>query len=446
MMVNNSFITAEHLIGDNGSASYDYPAYNSIEWFILDAVPGRFYSFTTDDPVFYIELYTGEGPEWSGVNYIINAWGANNDPKSVDESFIEFTAQAGVTYSIAVYPNAGDNFNLSWTSVIRKPGWSEWINPSYKSSFLARNLQEEVHDQALGLINDGSGGSVGPYITTSYPGYANCNWAVYRNWVNNAGSVTEVLPPGNNGALAGMIASPVPGWETHREWRPYTLDRLIEGVDYVMRPDRQPTDEDSYVEYEVGDNYISGWKIPDVSVDQWRAYSGYYSPSDYPEWFPNGYPIGSHLQVEINTHVPNIPPGSIPNIPVMGSGTIIADLQPGSSLTTIRNIPDPGPVPVISLFCYDPNYYVRPAGPPPKSWLISALDCPYSISGQARWLWRPQYYVGLPRFRYWIPGSTKIPPMRQRVRDDGLTIDARQMKGSGSSLQSSIRRGGRVYY
>lgn len=43
------------------------------------------------------------------------------------------------------------------------------------------------------------------------------------------------------------------------------------------------------------------------------------------------------------------------------------------------------------------------------------------------------------------PGGN-IPPLRQRHRDDGLTTDTRQEKGNGSSLQSSLRRGGRVYH
>lgn len=48
-----------------------------------------------------------------------------------------------------------------------------------------------------------------------------------------------------------------------------------------------------------------------------------------------------------------------------------------------------------------------------------------------------------PRYRLKMPTD---PPMRQRHRDDGLTTDARQEKGDGSSQQSSIRQGGRVYY
>lgn len=46
----------------------------------------------------------------------------------------------------------------------------------------------------------------------------------------------------------------------------------------------------------------------------------------------------------------------------------------------------------------------------------------------------------------WFFGGKVMPPLRQRSRDDGLATDARQQKGSGSSLQTSLRRGGRVYY
>jgi hypothetical protein len=55
-----------------------------------------------------------------------------------------------------------------------------------------------------------------------------------------------------------------------------------------------------------------------------------------------------------------------------------------------------------------------------------------------------RYVIERPRYKYWE--SNGVPPMRQRHRDDGLATDARQMKGHGSSLQSSIRRGGQVYY
>lgn len=46
----------------------------------------------------------------------------------------------------------------------------------------------------------------------------------------------------------------------------------------------------------------------------------------------------------------------------------------------------------------------------------------------------------------WYFGVDVPPPLRQRSRDDGLATDARQEKGSGSSQQTSLRRGGRVYY
>lgn len=46
----------------------------------------------------------------------------------------------------------------------------------------------------------------------------------------------------------------------------------------------------------------------------------------------------------------------------------------------------------------------------------------------------------------WYFGPSIIPPLRQRGRDDGLATDALQEKGRGSSVQTSLRRGGRVYY
>lgn len=46
----------------------------------------------------------------------------------------------------------------------------------------------------------------------------------------------------------------------------------------------------------------------------------------------------------------------------------------------------------------------------------------------------------------WYFDPATPPPLRQRVRDDGLGIDSRQEKGQGSSQQLSLRRGGRVYY
>ena len=53
---------------------------------------------------------------------------------------------------------------------------------------------------------------------------------------------------------------------------------------------------------------------------------------------------------------------------------------------------------------------------------------------------------GVPgRYIFHYP-KTVIPPLRQRQRDDGLTTDTPQQRGHGSSLQTSQRRGGRVYY
>lgn len=46
----------------------------------------------------------------------------------------------------------------------------------------------------------------------------------------------------------------------------------------------------------------------------------------------------------------------------------------------------------------------------------------------------------------WYFGPLVSPPLRQRSRDDGLAVDSRQEKSQGSSQQSSLRRGGRVYY
>lgn len=45
-----------------------------------------------------------------------------------------------------------------------------------------------------------------------------------------------------------------------------------------------------------------------------------------------------------------------------------------------------------------------------------------------------------------MPFNTTAPTLRQRHRDDGLAAGSREEKGHGSSQQTSLRRGGRVYF
>lgn len=51
-------------------------------------------------------------------------------------------------------------------------------------------------------------------------------------------------------------------------------------------------------------------------------------------------------------------------------------------------------------------------------------------------------------FMLWaIQGPKGVaPPMRQRARDDGLSVDQKHERGQGSSQQSSLRRSGKTYY
>lgn len=432
-MANDTFATATALSGDAGTVAYDDSNASGMAWFLPPTTPGRFYTFTCDEPNYVMELYTGDGPMWSGLDYIINSNGG-------DGTNIQFTAKAGIDYSVVVYPNPGANNNLSWTSVSHAvTGWSEWVTPE-TSQFLVRLAQTAKYDSSWDPAGNSSS-TAGYYTAYDQLGRAECSWQKDQ-WDHETprGEIATDF-----GTLRGVIASPIPGWETYQNYSPwFGIGRLVEGVDYFPRPDRAPTDVDAYIEIESGANTIAGWQIPNIGI-YWQPIYGYYNASDFPDWYDDqGFPNGSHLQVELVADLTDAP-GGTPAMPSLGSGTVIANSLDavwgtwGTTMKTLSNVTDPGPASSIALYCFDPNYVTRPMPPPTGS----AVDSPYEVQGKAQFLSRPRVNIATPRYRYWIVGVDPVTPipLRQVQRDDGLGRSVMRARGT-HSVQKSIRQRG----
>jgi hypothetical protein len=264
--------------------------------------------------------------------------------------------------------------------------WGAWQQDpptEWQADRLWEVIQDDPQSVSQGIYADY------PYVR------ADINW---QTWTQNNVSDISV------NVKSAMFCTPTKGWEDLAQ-------------------------SNSYIEYESSPPVLVGWLMGSIGL--------YYSKTSQSNASFDFLLLG-HISVELNYNLPIVSPGDSPYFPGEGTGDIVnVFTTPIYDINAVSNIADPGPVNSIGLFLYDPTQVTYP--PSSDDPANSSL---YTVNASASF--NPVPLIQLPPYRYWE--SNGVPPMRQRHRDDGLATDARQMKGHGSSLQSSIRRGGQVYY
>lgn len=224
------------------------------------------------------------------------------------------------------------------------------------------------------------------------------------------------------------------GWSTERDAFPSPMYDMTEGVDYDIVPGKDPyVDEDAYVQYESADpNVLTGWADWNLTLETAGSNGGmalpgvtglrvgYSAPITWglsgPGWF-------STYQGLALDYIPGVM-GALTTTPYALSLAALGTMESWTIYQQPNWLTDPIPIEV----------HVGPQG-------FADSDSSTSLIHGAMNP-RPKFTFRMPRWRYWKPG---VPPLRQRARNDGLAVDGQQQRGRGNSLQSSARRGGRVY-
>lgn len=237
---------------------------------------------------------------------------------------------------------------------------------------------------------------------------------------------------------------------SERDFFPELLSTLTLGVDYDVRPDRTPEDEDAYVEYEPGDNTLVGWQPWHLTFDPTDA--EYVHPPDDP------VPATISYRVAIDP-TPYWPAGPIPNdedVPwaAWGDGdtaatvTFAGDNGGGTIGVDVATPADPSTLRFTLLVqdqLNDPGYTValgvnEPVTPDLSegAQLTFFGEMVGATVGDGVVITGPTYAFQMPRWRYWIPEE---PPLRQRQRNDGRALAGtrRWSLAATSSRQASNR-------
>lgn len=110
--------------------------------------------------------------------------------------------------------------------------WSEWQSPwVYQGTSDRRAVQRSVPANTVYIYNGSTSGDAICSEQTTVSSRTRLGWMLRSN-------------PNFNGVFPGL---------------PSALTAMLRGVDYAVRPDRQPTDEDAYIEYEAGAQSMT-WK------------------------------------------------------------------------------------------------------------------------------------------------------------------------------------------
>jgi len=424
-MTNDTWATGDAIVGDVGSAHYDDSNTTGEAWFALATTPNRLYAFTCDAAAYYFEVYSGTGPEWSGLTFVTSGY-------AVPMSFL---AEAGVNYSVVIYPSTGDSNNIAWTSVACTLGWSEWIQaPDYVTA------PHSLHEPSYGVMES----SVSDYSYTDAP--IDTAGAFAAQQVVAAAGAPPYNPGGGTNIQAGKsgvteqnpellggyhhdcefnvtktvanLTIPTTTILAARDAYPPTLSALTEGVDFTLIPSTS-----DYVEYEDAPSTLVGWQ-------DWVV------PFRYQEYF-NDVVVPQAVQSRITYAEPPIPDwaaGDIPpwELPTSRSTLAIITIEPGylsdytatgvdygvvtRDTTTDVTIPlsDMGVVAAVSL-CMEPNNDVSSidvgGGPGGGDWGVSSiLDHTVPM----------QYAYRMPRFRYWkiTPIPSPLPNLTGQLLDD----------------------------
>lgn len=247
---------------------------------------------------------------------------------------------------------------------------------------------------------------------------------IYLNW--NANPATETLnnPPQSNllaewrgpsleARLRGGVQYRVtPNWNSPENWNwfPPLLSTLVEGVDYTVRPGKDPyVDYDAYIEYE-GPYVHTGWQfVPFALRYGWDL--------------SDGQSAEGAIALAVNTTYPMAGGQPLPEWPGLSGifGTTVST-DPGG---TVLGVPaDPGPVESLSVLV-DLLSMTR-TGEAEFAVFRVAFEWVYQRVVSARW-------------RYWVPGDAAVRPLRQRQRDDGLGLSTLRQKAC-TSHQGTIRQ------
>lgn len=223
-----------------------------------------------------------------------------------------------------------------------------------------------------------------------------------------------------------------------RDAFPDALASLEEGVDFAVRPDRDGSERDAYVEYEDGLVFIQPSDIVRWDGSVTLAVAGEH----------DGAVVDNLSASAAISYEPFVPSGLYYQDGIYGwlpREDVGERLAPGY-------LPDPGAVNIATLS------YVESGTSITETFYTDAARAFFTVVADSAWTFPtsggsvPGNYtvtvdprlavtwtVRSPRWRYWIPGPHDF-PLRQRQRDDGLGLStARWRRGRSRQLSNRWR-------
>lgn len=226
------------------------------------------------------------------------------------------------------------------------------------------------------------------------------------------------------------------------DWFPPLLDTLTEGVDYSVRPDRSPGDEDAYVQYDTGTPVFEGWA-------NWNPVIRLFGSAQLNDHFIPDTTTSIPWQLKFSWAHPladltgwhDLSDGTLINDatvdPAVSSSGVLVDIHPTVSLDALGT----GLPLNWSILLHNSNFtdafegsdYAAPASGSgldyADGYLLQAMMFLAFHSGLPSPI-LPQIKYQLPRWRYWIPdniytvgGHWSDPNgvVVKRLKDDGVT-------------------------
>jgi hypothetical protein len=449
-MTNGTWAEAIDLGSGYGTVTYDGTQAELHYKFTPPA--GETITVSSNEPDYYLDVYEEAVPwdiwvEYSGGRYGQGSW-----------------LTTGITYHVVLYPNQLPTpqtvYGLTWGLPDFSQGhWSGWIqSPPNSQTAGLTTIRNEPQPQPAYGEGVGSGPLSRDNAVANLPPWSNDVWWAWVNaYGTNGDKARGGYGPMFSGRPLGAFGQPLDpdiwwtqiylsrtglqvavsaDWEMDRGWEPPELDALVEGTDYTYAPGTR-----NYAQYEDLPNTFLGWS------DQEYPY-GYADPITYglnALWsgstqdvggntlrlsiYEGGFDKTDHAVDEghtlenafLTTPWPEHGGSVIANVSIAGPALEGGD-SPGSSGTVILN---------------------------PASWRFMLAALPLEIPQWSSKYWygqgsslgltaKPKLFVQRPRWRYWIPGPSTPPFLRQIQRNDGLGRSVWRARGA-SSVQGSNR-------
>lgn len=318
--------------------------------------------------------------------------------------------------------------------------WSEWIQSDpyergtfarYKAVTQSGNTAYTGGESALDVISEAQSALYSTdAVTTVYGQLAGANPGASRS--------EGASPDLDDVWTGGVVQTQSVAWfdtgdlelATWREWFPPEFNDLTEDVDYGLRPDRTGSEDDAFIEYEDGVG----------EIDHWSAFASARIVANDASYDPPRHATVRWRLLSPAPAVPAVPPtGGSTSAPPMvllpSAGSPVAEMLN----VTLVGFPSAIPVEAIVdgsvtefaiLMVTDESSDIPSSDPTDSHYTHEwgATGLPAAAAA----------FVRLPRWRYWIPGSSHV---RLLHRGDGLGMNPRRLRTGGNTHQSGRLRG-----